>query len=835
MKKKLFLLFFIASCLFPGSVLKNCYGQCISYDVHACIDYLDDLHFQGTQLWWTHPGGGSTPGTHSSCSGDVLSVNGTPWGAWNTPFTVSGNTTCMDMTAVITQNSNAAYSTQTASSSNGWETIYRFDDSGPSAAHPYKIVFTFCPATPTSTFTASSPACSGNDVTITYTGTGSTSAVYNWNFDGATVISGSGQGPYVVNWAAPATYNVTLDVTDCSSTSPLTTVPVVVVLSPTSFFTASTPVCENDNATITFIGSASPSDIYTWNFDGGNVVSGSGQGPYSINWPAAGIKNVTLSVDASGCISALTTIPVTVIQPPTSAFIASAPVCKGDIATITYTGTASPSANYFWSFDGGSVVSGSGQGPYTVSWSTAGTYNCTLTVTENDCPSTITTVQQIVDPPPHANFGFADVCLNQVMGLTDLSSFAGGTITAWEWDFGDSSPLNNTQNPGYTYTNAGTYIVSLIVSNNNGCKDTVTKSVIVHALPDADFSSSNVCDGSFLQFTSLSTISNPGIIQVSSWDFGDGSSGNNPNASHLYPAAGSYVVQLLNVSNFGCSDSVSKTSIINPNPVVSFSANDTIGCQPLCISFQNSSTVLTGANVQWIWNIDDGTPLTDSQSVDHCYTNDSVNTLKFFNVTLTVTSDSGCVSTLTKNNYITVYPDPIANFTAQPETATIIDPVISIKDLSVGASHWNWNFGDGSAPFITNLGTTPPPHAYGDTGTYVITLITSTQYNCSDTTYQQIIIEPDFVFYVPNAFTPDGDGVNDIFSGKGIFIKEFKMNIFDRWGNMIFVSEDINIPWDGKANKGKEVALTDVYIYSITVTDFKDLKHNYKGIVTLLK
>lgn len=142
-----------------------------------------------------------------------------------------------------------------------------------------------------------------------------------------------------------------------------------------------------------------------------------------------------------------------------------------------------------------------------------------------------------------------------------------------------------------------------------------------------------------------------------------------------------------------------------------------------------------------------------------------------------------------------------------------------------------WDFGDITTSSLNN----PVPHTYADTGTYLITLITSTQYNCLDTASQAINIESDFVFYIPTAFSPDDDGMNDSFSGKGVFIKEFKMNIFDRWGNMVFVSEDINRPWDGKANKGKEIALADVYIYSITATDFKNRKHNYKGIVSLIR
>jgi gliding motility-associated-like protein len=144
---------------------------------------------------------------------------------------------------------------------------------------------------------------------------------------------------------------------------------------------------------------------------------------------------------------------------------------------------------------------------------------------------------------------------------------------------------------------------------------------------------------------------------------------------------------------------------------------------------------------------------------------------------------------------------------------------------------WNWNFGDLSSSTIFG----PPPHTYADTGTFTITLITSTQHGCIDTTYQTITIEPDFVFYIPNSFSPDGDGTNDTFTGKGMFIKDYQMMIYDRWGNLIFFTDDINKPWDGKANHGNDVAQRDVYVYVVDLTDIKRKKHNYKGIVTLIR
>ena len=262
------------------------------------------------------------------------------------------------------------------------------------------------------------------------------------------------------------------------------------------------------------------------------------------------------------------------------------------------------------------------------------------------------------NPIPIANFNFTDVCLNNPMNFIDSSNVSSGSIASWSWDFGDGGPLSTFPNPSWIYSNPGTYPVTLIVTTNNGCDDTIIKNVVVHPLPTAQFSAPNVCDGNGVSFNDLSTISNDNI-QSFQWDFGDGSILlNNQNVFHLYPSVGSYNVKLFVVSSFGCSDSITKTRIVSPNPVVNFTAIDTFGCEPLCVSFQDVSSISTGSISQWLWDLGDGSQLSNSQTFDHCYMNDSVYLPISYSPTLSVTSDSGCVSILSKNDYITVNNSP---------------------------------------------------------------------------------------------------------------------------------------------------------------------------------
>ena len=529
----------------------------------------------------------------------------------------------------------------------------------------------------------------------------------------------------------------------------------------------------------------------------------------------------------SGCVAALTDT-VFVSCKPTASFTLSN-VCTYKAATFTNTSIGATS--YSWDFDYNTGIDNTTVSP--IHFYAPGNYSVQLVAhSPSGCSDTI--VHSIaVYSKPVANFSTTSPCLAQSAVFNDSSHVAGDTITGWSWNFADSSPLGTTQNISHPYLSPGTYPASLIATSNKGCKDTVILNVNIHPLPDAQFSSANVCDGSAVPFSSLSTITSPDVIQTIVWNFADASPvDNNQPTTHLYTAPGSYTVQLLAVSNFGCRDSIAKTIIVRPNPTVAFTASDTVGCAPLCLSFTDLSTTIAGSTVvQWTWNVGDGSAVGHQQNFEHCYTNTSADSNAYFSVTLTVMSDSGCSSTKIKNKYITVYPNPKASFGVQPQATTITEPLISITDMTQGGNSWTWNFGDQSSSSVFS----PPNHIYSDTGSYTITLITSTLHGCADTAYQTITIEPDFIFYIPNAFTPNGDNINDTFTGKGIYIKEYQMMIYDRWGNLIFFTDDIHKPWDGTANHGNEIAQRDVYVYVVDVTDFRRKKHNYKGIVTLVR
>ena len=266
------------------------------------------------------------------------------------------------------------------------------------------------------------------------------------------------------------------------------------------------------------------------------------------------------------------------------------------------------------------------------------------------------------------------------------------------------------------------------------------------------------------------------------------------------------------------------------NPVVSFTASPTSGCPIFCTDFTDASTIAGGATiVGWDWDFGDAGEGSTIANPSNCFINSG-----YYDVGLTVTSSDGCVTSLTQTELIEVFSIPTSEFSSSPNPGSLIEPAISFDDQSsADVNAWIWDFGDGST-FNT---TENPTHDYPDdtTNTYTVTLIVENIFGCFDTVQHEVVIGPAFTFYIPNAFSPNNDGKNDIFNGSGIGIAEYTMRVFDRWGNMVFKTQDLNIGWDGKANEGSATAQIDVFVWKVDIKDILFKKHTYTGTVTLTR
>ncbi len=194
-----------------------------------------------------------------------------------------------------------------------------------------------------------------------------------------------------------------------------------------------------------------------------------------------------------------------------------------------------------------------------------------------------------------------------------------------------------------------------------------------------------------------------------------------------------------------------------------------------------------------------------------------------------ITDANGC--TQFQGATVTGGLSPIANFVFNPETLLVSDPAVTFTNLSSNAFIWAWNFGDGNFDSLQN-----PSHTYADTGTYCITLVAEdAAAHCLDSITKCLRVEAPPTFYIPNAFTPNSDGINEQFYGMGTFIKTFQINIFDRWGNNIFESTDIHKGWNGSVDNKGNLTQEDVYVWKVELSDMQDKKYHYMGMVSVVK
>jgi len=273
-----------------------------------------------------------------------------------------------------------------------------------------------------------------------------------------------------------------------------------------------------------------------------------------------------------------------------------------------------------------------------------------------------------------------------------------------------------------------------------------------------------------------------------------------------------------------CPDSSSIQVEVFAKPLVNFSTDTTEGCEPnVGILFIPSVTPPGGT---YTWNFGNGASSTSS-SPTNLYS-----LVGTYSPKLTYVDPNGCTDNITKAGLITVHPKPTAAFYPNPGNTTILEPHIYFVNTSTGANNtWYWD--------IAGLMTTTvkdPDYEFGAPGLYQVFLLVTNPFGCKDSVIQFVDIDPDHVIYIPNAFSPNYDGKNDIFQAEafGVYEKEsFKLVIFDRWGNKMFEADDINKGWDG--TKGGEVLLQDVFVYVVEYKDISGKKHIKTGSVSLIK
>jgi gliding motility-associated-like protein len=679
---------------------------------------------------------------------------------------------------------------------------------------------------PTAAFSVNN-VCLNTITSFTNTSSVTTGFITNtiWQFgDGNQSILSQPTHQYV----NPGTYHVTLNITTNSNCNNSITQQILVNPLPNVSFTANN-VCQGSVTSYTNNSSIVNGSItnFIWDYTSDGM-------PDNTNLTASHLFNsfgtYTTQLTAISNFNCLATKAITVTIYPNPVVVFNAlPVCQG-LQTMFNNQSSIANGqivNYNWAFgDNSSAV---GLNPSHL-YSNPGNFNVIVTATSNhNCINdTIQTV--VVHPKPNVNFQSTSTCLNQATQFSNQSNIIAGSIIKYRWDFDNNGSIDDsTANPAYIYLTAGTKQSRLMAISNNNCINQNVNPVVVHYNPVANFSAPSTCLPASTNFSDFST-SLDGTISSYAWDFnGDNIIDNNlQNPQYIFTQSGNYGVKLEVQTQYGCVNTFMKSVYVNATPSALFTAQNNEGCPSLCVQFTNSSSIGNGSIITNQWIFGDNSFPDYSQHPTHCYSTGN------YNVTLKVVSDSGCVSSSSIPNLVNVYPTPVADFNVTPSEVEITMPLIEVENKSIGASSIKYFFDDGTVKNVANFSYTFNTDV---AKTVSIMQKVHNSYGCRDSIIKKVDIKPAYVMYVPNAFTPNSDGLNDGFKAVGVGIAQFKLQVFDRWGALVFETDDINNAWDGSINgKGDfESTKQEVYVWKAQVTDVLREKHSMVGHVTLLK
>lgn len=572
----------------------------------------------------------------------------------------------------------------------------------------------------------------------------------------------------------------------------------------TAFFNAD-PVIGCAPLTVDLTQFSSGDTTWYWDLGDGNVSSA-----HDLSHTFTEPGTYTVELHAFGCGYDSYSMEIDVLPSPGPTFTTlPATACVGE--EVTFTNTTLDVADVNWNFGDGS---GSGLSPIEHAFASSGTFNVTLTVTSilNGCIASITE-QVTIGATPVAAFvpEPASGCIDLVVDLQNNSSDG----DAFQWWFGDGNGSAEVS-PQHTYTQAGAHTVTLIAENLNGCTDTTSSIVVAHPLPVSSFTLG--ANESCVSPIDVGTMNNSLGAAGYSWDFGNGSSSTLQQPAITYEEPGTYTIVLTAINQYGCTDTSSAEFIVHPTPMASFSAQPNPGCARQDVLFTNGSV----NSSSYEWSFGNGA-FSDQTDPIHVYADPGS-----FDVTLIATGAGGCTDTLNVPSAVQIDPTPFADFGT--DTLSSIRHALRFINLSEGAESFVWDLGDGEHSTEIH-----PIHLFpADGGGFTVCLVAINVFSCTDTICKYIEVGSDPGIYVPNAFTPNDDGANDVFNPilNGFIGWDYTLMIFDRWGEEIHRTTDRNEGWNG-TSRGIDSPI-DVYVWKVVVERNGDAR-DFIGHVSLIR
>jgi gliding motility-associated-like protein len=589
------------------------------------------------------------------------------------------------------------------------------------------------------------------------------------------------------------TYTVSYAINGCSSSNSSN---VVVNPIPTVSVTDSVTICVGNSTTLIATPSI-PNGTYLWLAPQANNETTS-----TLTVSPTTFANYTVQYTRNGCVTQGS--GRVYVNPAATISVTDDQICEGDLASLTAS-TSGNSANITWS-------PGGFTGP-TINVSPGATTDYVAQIVDNSCINRDTGTVVVIPTPSVTPFNSGPYCEGETILLT-VSNTPNAT---YQW-VGPNSFSSNQQNPtkgNAVVADSGDYVVLVSVGQ---CSDQGGTTVVINAPTETTISPA----GPFCEdvTTSLLTVNNPGGV-FSGSGISNGQSGEfNPslatvgnNTITYTPAAGA------------CQTAATRVILVNGLPQVDFLVNNPQGCVPFLTSFTDQTTPVGSALV---WNFGDGTTSNTPGTVQHSFAG-----VGSYDVSLQATSPAGCVNSISKPNAITVIENAIADFSMTPENISENVPYVEFLNSSLNANSYMWIFGSNGTSSDVN-----PNLTFIDLqNDQIITLIATNEGGCADTVSYTLKVTEELLFYIPNAFTPDGDKFNQYFQPvftAGFDANTYNLQIFNRWGDMIFQSTDAEIGWDGTFDN--RLVPIGSYIWKVQFkSDSSDKKYSQQGVVNVLR
>jgi len=751
--------------------------------------------------------------------------------------------------------------------------------------------------TPTATFTSNAPQCTNTPVNFTNTGSTGGNWVYAWDFgQNSSPSVSSSQNPNGVLYDSSGAKLVTFTISDANCAQTITDT-IVVNNTPLASFTSTAPQCSGLPVSFTNTGTSS-GVTWSWNLGtGATPGTSSQQNPTGVTYAIAGITPVTLTItDTASACAAIATGTINIYQTPTATFTSTAPQCTNSPVNFTNTGSTGSNWSFAWDFGQNATPAvSSSENNNGVLYDSSGAKIVTFTISDANCSQSVTDTIQIDNTPVASFTSTAPVCTGLPVNFTNTGSSTGVT---WAWNLGTgASPAASvTQNPaGVIYDSSGIITVTLVVTDaSTSCSTTASNTINIYQTPTATFTSTAPqCANVPINFNNTGST---GSQWTYAWDFGSNaapavSSSENP-FGILYDSSGAKTVTF-NISDANCSQSTTQVINISPLPIAEAGADTTI-CANISVKLGGNS-VTTGATYVWFpsstldnpyvpnpiasptasittYSVTVTAPGTGcvntayvvvtmlnplianaGTSAQICL-NDSVgigagliegqyyhwtpatglssttipnpvaSPTQTTTYTLSVTDTAGCAA-VTDNVTVTVNPLPSAN-AGKDDTIAIGG---SVQLTGTGGVQYAWSPAAG-----LNNADLFNPIASPDSSTIYILTVTNV-FGCQSTdTMEVYVFDYATPYFIPSAFTPNGDGHNDVLFVRGGGFLTFEFQVFNRYGQQMFDSKDINEGWDGNTPNGQPAPL-DAYVYKLNGVLNDGRTIDVKGLVNLVR